>query len=117
MRAHAYGNTTDRDLWREVQAAAGKPLLAMEADFTRQPGVPLIRVETRQTSGGTEVTLSEGRFAEDPATIVSAPVQKWRLPATVSTGGTSTTQLLSGLSAVTLKVQGTDTVIVNAGQS
>src|SRR5205085_4185193 len=43
MRAHAYGNTVDADLWREVQVAAGKPVLNIEADFTTQPGVPLIK--------------------------------------------------------------------------
>jgi aminopeptidase N len=119
MRAHAYGNTIDADLWREVQAAAGKPVLQMEADFTQQPGVPLIRVETRQTSGGTKVTVSEGRFAEDPATIVSAPVQTWLIPVTVNAGGASTAQLLFGLNPITLEVQstGTGTVIINADHS
>ena len=45
MRAHAFGNTVDSDLWREIEAAAGKPVLNIEHDFTRQVGVPLVRVE------------------------------------------------------------------------
>ena len=44
MHAHAFGNTVDSDLWSEVQKAAGKPILEIEHDFTRQEGVPLIRV-------------------------------------------------------------------------
>jgi aminopeptidase N len=34
MRAHAYGNTADDDLWREMPAVAGKPVLDIEHDFT-----------------------------------------------------------------------------------
>src|SRR5690606_16856233 len=44
MKTHAYGNTVSDDLWRAVQAAAGKPILDIAHDFTLQPGVPLIRV-------------------------------------------------------------------------
>ncbi len=88
MRAHAYGNTVDADLWREVQAVAGKPVLDVEADFTRQPGVPLLKVESEQARDGeTKVVVSQGRFAEDPSTIASAPPQLWRIPVAVSAGG------------------------------
>jgi aminopeptidase N len=118
MHAHAYGNTVDADLWREVQAVAGKPVLGVEADFTQQPGVPLLKVETEQASGTEmKVSLSQGRFAEDPSTIVSAPAQWWRIPVAVSAGGASTTYLFSGSATTTLVVPGTGPVIVNAGQS
>jgi aminopeptidase N len=118
MKAHAFGNTVDADLWREVQAVAGKPVLDVEADFTRQPGVPLLKVESEQTKDGeTRVVLSQGQFAEDPSTIKSAPVERWRIPVVASAGGTPTTQLLSGSAATTLAVQGTGPAIVNAGQS
>jgi aminopeptidase N len=118
MKAHAYGNTVDADLWREVQAAAGKPVLDVEADFTKQPGLPLIKVEAVQTNGGTtKVTLSEERFFEDPATARSAPVQHWRIPVTVSAGGPPTTQLLQGSGRTTIEVRGTGPVLVNAGQT
>jgi aminopeptidase N len=61
MHAHAYGNTVDADLWREVQAVAGKPVLDVEADFTRQPGLPLLKVEAERTSGTEmKVVLSRG---------------------------------------------------------
>ena len=118
MRAHAYGNTVDADLWREVQAAAGKPVLDVEADFTRQTGVPLLKVQSEQARDGeTKVVVSQGRFAEDPSTIASAPPQLWRIPVAVSAGGAPATQLLSGSAPATQAVQGTGPVIVNAGQS
>ena len=121
MRAHAYGNTVDADLWREVQAVAGKPVLDVEADFTRQPGVPLLKVESEQARDGeTRVVVGEARFAEDPATIASARVERWRIPVAMSAGGAPTTQLLPGsavTTAATLTAQGTGPVVVNAGQS
>src|SRR5271156_5957958 len=46
MRKHEFGNTVDSDLWREIQAVVSKPVLKIEHDFTRQVGVPLVRVET-----------------------------------------------------------------------
>ena len=50
MHAHAFGNTVDSDLWSLMQQAVGKPILAIERDFTRQSGVPLVRV-TRTAQG------------------------------------------------------------------
>ena len=44
MQAHAFGNTVDSDLWTLMQQEAGKPILAIEHDFTLQTGVPLVRV-------------------------------------------------------------------------
>ena len=118
MHVHAYGNTVDADLWREVQAMAGKPLLDVEADFTRQPGLPLLKVEAERTSAtGMKVVLSPARFAEDPSTIASAPVQVWRIPIAVSAGGVPATHLLSGSAATAFGVEGTGPVVVNAGQS
>jgi aminopeptidase N len=118
MRVHAYGNTVDSDLWWEVQAAADKPILEMEADFTRQPGIPLLRVEKESTAGSqTKLVLSQGRFAEDPSTIASAAVQNWHIPVAVSAGDESQTYLLAGSAARRLTVLDQGPVIVNAGQT
>jgi aminopeptidase N len=114
MRAHAYGNTVDADLWREVQAAAGKPVLGMEADFTKQPGLPLIKVERPQAN---RILLSEGRFVEDRSAAMPGPVPKWRIPLAIRAAGELQTYLLSGAAATKVTVPGTGPVIVNAGQA
>ena len=62
MKAHAFGNTVDNDLWGEVQAAAGKPVLDVEHDFTRQEGLPLVSV----SPSGRGLSLAQSRFADDP---------------------------------------------------
>ena len=110
MREHAYGNTVDSDLWSIMQQAVGKPILAIEHDFTRQVGVPLVRVS--RTDKG--VQLSQGRFAQDPATISAEPPQKWRLPLAVGpVSGPVNTILLEGGAAL----GGNTPVLVNAGQA
>jgi aminopeptidase N len=81
MRAHAYGNTTDDDLWREMPVVAGRPVLDVEHDFTRQAGLPLIRVST----AGTGSLLDEDRmFSEGARAGATAPT--WRMPLMLKAG-------------------------------
>jgi aminopeptidase N len=109
MHAHAFGNTVDSDLWTVMQQVAGKPILAIERDFTRQPGVPLVRVA--RTGKGAH--LLEGRFAQDPATIKNEPPQTWRLPLAIRPlDGGDQTILLGGATDVAFKLP----ALVNAGQ-
>ncbi|HRD28496.1 MAG TPA: M1 family metallopeptidase, partial [Caulobacter sp.] len=61
MKKHAYGNTVSDDLWSAVEAASGQPIRRIAADFTGQPGVPLIRV----TSLGSAWRLAQRRFGVD----------------------------------------------------
>jgi aminopeptidase N len=81
MHDHTFGNTQDSDFWSALQAAAGQPLLPEVArDLTRQTGVPLVSVATAQGS----LTLTEGRFAEDPDTIAAETPRSWKLPISVA---------------------------------
>ena len=111
MRAHAFGNTVDSDLWTAMQTAAGKPILDIEHDITRQEGVPLVQVAATQTG----VTLSEGRFANVPGTIASAPAQTWRLPISVETVGVNDVKGTVLSAPVTLAVA--SPALVNVGQT
>jgi aminopeptidase N len=105
IKAHAYGNTVDSDLWGEMQAGTGKPILDVERDFTQQAGLPLIRVTGQGT--GTELRIS--RFYEDPT---SAPplTQSWRMPVAVAVPGQPVQTLLLKGDAVI----GGPTPVVNA---
>ncbi len=110
MHAHAFGNTVDSDLWSEVQKAAGKPILQIEHDVTRQEGVPLIKVVFDKDA----TRLSEARFAADPATIASAATQSWLLPIAVQpfSGGKAE----SGLLKAPARFEVAPPALVNAGQ-
>ena len=55
-----------RSVARASRRAAGRPITAIAHDFTLQPGVPLIRVESAQCAGGsTQVSLRQGQFSRD----------------------------------------------------
>jgi aminopeptidase N len=108
-------NTVTDNLWEKVQAAAGKPITAIAHDFTLQPGVPLIRVEGAQCSGGkTTIALRQGEFSRDHQD--KAPLS-WRVPVIASTlGGSKARTLVTG-GAGSLTVPGCGPLIVNSGQS
>ncbi|MGN6739509.1 M1 family metallopeptidase [Dyella sp.] len=114
IKAHAYGNTVSDDLWKSVQAAAGKPITQIAHDFTLQPGIPLIRVQTTACNAGkTEVLLSQGEFTKDRPN--KTPL-RWHVPVIAKTlDGKPVTTVVDGKGSVT--VPGCGPVLVNAGQT
>jgi aminopeptidase N len=115
IKAHAYSNTVSNDLWKEIDAAAGKPVSTIAHDFTLQPGIPLVRVESVScASGSTTLKLSQGEFTRD------RPDKKaiaWHVPVIAKTiGGAASTTLLENGSG-TMTVAGCAPVLVNAGQT
>jgi aminopeptidase N len=117
MKAHAFGNTASDDLWRAVEKAAGQPITAIAHDFTLQPGVPMIRVESATCSEGkTTLQLTQGEFSRDNPN--KKPLM-WRVPVTAKPLGSSSAparHVVTGGKA-TMTVPGCDPVVVNAGQS
>jgi aminopeptidase N len=116
MRTHAYKNTVSDDLWRAMEAAARKPVIQIAHDFTLQPGVPLIRVDSATCRGSsTQVELTQSQFSRDQPG--KAPL-RWRVPVTLQATGSShrVRTLVSGGKA-SVNVPGCGAVIVNAGQN
>ena len=78
LKTHAYSNATHDDLWRAVEASAGKPVAGMAADFTQQDGVPLIGVQVMAGQGkGSGLFLTQQHFTS--AGVASDP-RHWRTP-------------------------------------
>ena len=115
MKAHAYANTRSDDLWREIQAAAGKPITAIAHDFTLQPGVPMISLdEAVCEKGQTTIKLSQGEFTKDRPD--KKPL-RWRVPVIARTlAGEPTRALIEG-GGGTMRLPGCAAVLLNAGQS
>lgn len=115
MRQHAFGNTVDTDLWSIMQQVAGKPILKIERDFTREPGLPLIRVAATQRG----VSLAEGRFhatfdGERSDGDQNDGAQRWVIPLPVAPPGQPERTLLLNGTAM-LDVQ--PPVLVDAGET
>jgi aminopeptidase N len=114
MRDHAYGNTVSDDFWREVQTAAGKPIMDIAHDFTLQPGVPLIRVTSATCNGGkTTLQLTQGEFTRDRPD--KQPLS-WRVPVIAQVPGHEPARTLVTDRRGSLVVPGCGAVVANAGQ-
>ncbi len=116
MKDHAYGNTASDDLWRAVEAAAGQPITAIAHDFTLQPGVPMIRVDSAVCrEGKTTLQLTQGEFSRDQPN--KKPLS-WRVPVAAKPLGaaTPTRHVIAGGKA-TMTVPGCEPIVVNSGQS
>ena len=112
--AHAYGNATSDDLWRAIQAASSQPVLGVAHDFTRQPGIPLIRVgPTACHDGKTTATLTQGEFSPDRRD--KKPLA-WRVPVIAQVLGGASARTVVSAGKATLNVPGCGTLVVNAGQ-
>lgn len=118
MKKHAYGNTRTDDLWNAVEAAGAKGLVRIAHDFTRQPGVPLIKVDAAKcVDGMTQLKLSQSEFSRDRKAETSAKPQRWNVPVIAQIlGQAPATSVVSG-GAGTMTLPGCGTVLVNAGQS
>lgn len=118
MKKHAYGNTRTDDLWNAVEVAGAKGLVRIAHDFTRQPGVPLIRVDAATcVNGATQLKLSQSEFSRDRKADTSAKPQRWNVPVIAQIlGQAPATAVVSG-GGGTMTLPGCGTVLVNAGQS
>jgi len=115
MKAHAYNNTVSDDLWREIQSAAGKPVLDIAHDFTLQPGIPMLRVAANKCENGkTTLTLTQDEFTRDRPG--KTPL-RWRVPVIAQSAGGEPVRTVVEGGKGTLDVPGCGPVIVNAGQS
>ena len=115
IKANAYGNTVTDDLWREIEAAAGQPILAIAHDFTLQPGVPLVRVERSACADGrTTLELVQDEFSIDRPD--KTPL-RWRVPVIARAVGEAPATVLIESGKARLVVPGCGAVVVNAGQS
>jgi aminopeptidase N len=73
LEKHAYGNTVSDDLWAELDKVASARVTDIAHDFTRQAGVPLVRVV--RAAGA--IRLSQSRFTLDPS---ADKATRWRIP-------------------------------------
>jgi aminopeptidase N len=118
IKKHAYGNTKTDDLWNEVEAAGAAGLTKIAHDFTKQGGVPLIKVGAVTCEFGNSVfTLTQGEFSRDRKAQTDANPQSWDVPVIAQTvGGAPITTIVSDASGPMI-VPGCGSLIVNAGQS
>jgi alanyl aminopeptidase len=82
LRAHAYGNATSLDFFKEIGAASGRGEVAVAAfrSFVDQPGLPLVDVAVKCAKGGATLEVSQQRFRAMGAAVNGGDMQ-WTTPA------------------------------------
>jgi aminopeptidase N len=111
MANHQYSNTTSADLWIALEKASGKPVGQLAADWTTQPGFPLIKVEQACEQGKRKVTLSQEQFRLDEPALEK---RLWNVPLQVGTvNGKAWYTLLSGPTATVTQASCDGTLVVD----
>ena len=115
MRQYANQNTRSVQLWESIEAASGRPVRQVADDFTRQPGVPLITVETgRCRNNQMPITLRQSEFTSLP---VDRQPLLWHVPVTVqSLSGGEPVHLLTGDDRTATGAIACGAYVVNPGQ-
>jgi aminopeptidase N len=84
MKAHQYGNTTSADLWAALGEAAHRDVGSVAAEFTEQPGIPLILVNRVCHGDTAQIELTQDRFTiNDP----KPAAETWQVPVTLGAPG------------------------------
>lgn len=117
MKRHAYGNTVTRDLWSAVEGAGAKGLSVIAQDFTTQPGIPLVRVESAQCDNGvTRLSLIQSEFSRDTKDAKDASPIRWHVPVKAQVvGGAAQSMILHGSGA--MELPGCGAYVINFGQA
>jgi aminopeptidase N len=116
IAAHAYQNSRTADLWTAVEDAGARGLTRVAADFTTQPGIPLITVGQSQcVNGATAVTLTQGQFSADRRQSAAAKPLTWHVPVKATAGG-ATIQAVTAGRTTQLNVPGCGPLMINPGQ-
>jgi aminopeptidase N len=81
MDRHKFLNTTTADLWAALGDASGKPVVALAAGWTEQPGFPLVFVSATGEGDDRLLHLRQARFSvNDP----HAAALTWKVPVTLA---------------------------------
>jgi aminopeptidase N len=117
LSRHKFLNTTTADLWAALGEASGKPVVALAAGWTEQPGFPVVQVSGIAVDGQRALRLEQARFSvNDPE---AAPLQ-WQVPvllANTAAPGTASAFLLAHKSGVAPWPAGAGTPKANAGNT
>ncbi len=83
MKRHQFSNTTTEDLWQALEEGSGKPVRAIAAGWTTQPGFPVVKIASECKDGKHALTLTQERFTlHDP----NAVPLTWKVPVKFGNG-------------------------------
>ncbi len=79
LNRHAYGNARTEDLWQALQDVSRKPVKAIMASYTKQPGYPVVIVNGERREEELVISLEQRRFILD-GKKGNKENQIWKIP-------------------------------------
>src|SRR5258706_3636408 len=76
-----------------MRQASGKPVDKIMPSFVTQPGVPIVKVESKCVAHNTAVTLTQQRYYSDRTLFEKGSDQLWQLPVCLKTPGAGSNAL------------------------
>lgn len=80
LQKYREANATAEDFWHELSAASGHAVGEMANAWIRQPGHPVIELNTAFAAGGIDIQVRQARFFADPQQPISASDSSWPIP-------------------------------------
>jgi len=97
LKKYSFANAAGEDFWTEVARVTGKPVDRIMKPFIEQPGVPVVKIESKCQGNTTDISLHQERFTAltSPSTplgttgTASTGSQLWAIPVCFKLGGGS----------------------------
>jgi aminopeptidase N len=97
LKKYSFANAAGEDFWTEVARVTGKPVDRIMKPFIEQPGVPVVKIESKCQGNTTDISLHQERFtgmtspaaSPGPGPAASAGSQLWAIPVCFKSGGGS----------------------------
>ena len=87
LKQHSYGNATADDFWKALAVVSKKPVDRVMPTFVKQPGVPMVSLQTRCSHGSSTTTLSQKRYFFDRVLFQAGNDELWEVPVCMKEGG------------------------------
>jgi len=87
LKQYSYGNATADDFWKTLAEVSKKPVNQIMPTFVKQPGAPMVSVQTVCTGGSSTVTLSQKRYFFDQTLFQAGNDELWQVPVCLKEGG------------------------------
>ncbi len=117
LKKYAFSNATTHDLWQVLEKVSGKPVWAIMASYTGQPGFPVLTVQNKKNDRDA-FELRQERFLFDGS--ADRAKTRWNVPLVIARSGTQKPWIgLLKTNAMTIDLgkPASEWVKINAGQS
>jgi puromycin-sensitive aminopeptidase len=80
LKGHLYSNATADDFWKTLAQVSKKPVDQVMPTFVKQPGAPMVSVQTQCNRGTSTVSLSQKRYYYDRSLFGRGNDELWQVP-------------------------------------